>query len=805
LPPIERKRKLPQTDIGKITPIAIEEELKGSYLDYAMSVIVSRALPDIRDGLKPVQRRLLYALNQLGLKPNTPYKKSARVVGEVLGKYHPHGDDPVYEAMVRMAQDFSMRYILVDGQGNFGSVDDDPPAAMRYTEVRLAPIAVELLSDIEKGTVDFVPNFDASTTEPVVLPSRLPNLLINGSSGIAVGMTTNIPPHNLNEVMDAIALLIDNPQASLEEIMERIKGPDFPTAGLILGNEGIKSAYATGRGKVVLQAKAHIEELPKGRKRIIVTELPYQTNKSALVERIAQLVKDKRVEGIGEVRDESDRHGIRLIMELKREVKAEAILNQLYKHTPLRTAFFVNMLALVDGQPRLLSLKEILHHYIRFREEVITRRCQFELKRAQERAHILEGLKIALDNLDKVITIIRSSADTETAQKELMKGFSLSSSQAQAILEIPLKRLPRLEREKVVEEFTQVIKDIAYLEDLLLSPQKILHLVRQEAMELKQRYGDGRRTQIVEEVSEIEEEEEVRQVIFCLTPRGYLKKVSLELLRPKMALGEASLFTLGNSHDLLLLFSRGGKAFVIKASELNTENPRSAKGIHLSNLLPLDYQEITALFSLPKMEKGGLLILVTAQGEMKRMPLGELSSLRRSGVMVIDLKGRDELITAQVAGEGDEVILVSHQGKARRLPLNSLPLSQRRGRGVKVFNLDGDDKVVGMDVTSPDGYLLLITEAGYGKLTPVSQFPLQPRAKRGVRAFPLSPKTGQIGATEVVNSWEEIILLSSQGNTFRMEVKDIPLQDKERRGKRIVNLEAGERIISVAHFPKQES
>lgn len=493
--PQSKRKKKPS---NKIIPIAIEEELKSSYLDYAMSIIISRALPDVRDGLKPVQRRILFALNQLGLKPNSPFKKSARVVGEVLGKYHPHGDAPVYEAMVRMAQDFTMRYVLVEGQGNFGSIDGDPPAAMRYTEVRLSPIGLEMLSDIDKGTTDFIPNFDGTTTEPVVLPSPLPNLLINGSSGIAVGMATNIPPHNLGEVCDAIALLIDNPEATLDEIMEYIKGPDFPTGGIIEDREGIKLAYATGKGKIILKGKVEVEKTEKGKEQIVISEIPFQTNKSALIERIAQLVKEKRIEGIAEVRDESDRHGIRLVIELKRTASPQEVLEQLYNNTPLRSPFFINMLALVNGEPKVLPLKEILKHYIDFRYEVVSRRLRYEIEEAKERGYVLEGIKTALENLEQVIAIIRLSTDAASAQRNLIKAFSLSERQAQAILEIPLKRLSRLERGKIIEEISQTEKRIGYLEGIEKSPSKILQIIKEEVMELKKKYGDERRTRIMD-------------------------------------------------------------------------------------------------------------------------------------------------------------------------------------------------------------------------------------------------------------------------------------------------------------------
>ncbi|MFC1968840.1 DNA gyrase subunit A, partial [Chloroflexota bacterium] len=584
-------------ETGLIKPIDIEDEMRGSYLDYAMSVIVSRALPDVRDGLKPVHRRILYAMDGLGLHYTGPHKKSARIVGEVLGKYHPHGDASVYDAMVRMAQDFSMRYVLVDGQGNFGSVDNDPPAAMRYTEARMAKITEEIMSDIDKDTVAFVPNFDDSLKEPTVLPSRLPNMLVNGSSGIAVGMSTNIPPHNLGEVCDALAYLVDNPEATIDDLTRFIKGPDFPTAGVILGQEGIRDAYATGHGKVVVRAKAVVGESPRSeRHQILITELPYQVNKAALVERIAKLAREKKIEGIDELRDESDRHGMRIVIELKRGSQPQQVLNNLYKQTALQSAFFVNMLALVEGQPKVLSLKEALQHHISFRHEVITRRSQFDLRRAKERAHILEGLKIALDNLDKVIAVIRGSESADSARTNLMQNFNLSQVQAQAILDMQLRRLAALERQKIDEDYAEVLKTIAYLEDLLANPRKILFLIKEEVGELKAKYGDPRRTQVSEEQAvefRLEDLVPHEEVVVTLSNRGYLKRVPSQAYRQQhrggrgargMAMQEIDgvcHILLADTHDDMLFFTDRGRVFHLKCYEIPQDISRSGKGMPL--------------------------------------------------------------------------------------------------------------------------------------------------------------------------------------------------------------------------------
>lgn len=621
--------------LGKVKPVNIEDEMRSSYLDYAMSVITSRALPDVRDGLKPVHRRILYAMDDMGINHASPHKKSARIVGEVLGKYHPHGDTSVYEAMVRMAQDFSMRYMLVDGQGNFGSVDNDPPAAMRYTEARLARIAEEMLVDIDKDTVNFIPNFDDSLKEPVVLPTRLPNLLVNGSSGIAVGMATNIPPHNLGEVCDAISYLIDNPEATIDELTQFVKGPDFPTAGVILGQDGIKNAYATGHGRIVVRARAHVGDASEvGRRQIVVTELPYQTNKAALVEKIAELVKNKKISGISELRDESDRQGMRIVIELRKEVQPQQVLNNLYKYTSMQSAFFVNMLALVDGQPRVISLKEALQYYIDFRHEVVTRRSRFELKKAKGRAHILEGLKIALDLIDKVIATIRKSKTAEVARQELMAGFGLSQAQAQAILDMQLRRLANLERRKILDEYAEVVKNIAYLEDLLANPRRILALVKQEVDELKSENSDPRRTEISEQgAMEFGEEDLIphQRVVVTLSNRGFVKRVPSDKYKPQHRGGKGiigmvtreedavRLLVVADTHDNLLFFTNRGKVFCVKCHEIPSDSSRIAKGMAVINLFPVaENEKITAMVAVAEFKPDDYLLMATRGGGDKK-------------------------------------------------------------------------------------------------------------------------------------------------------------------------------------------
>ncbi len=809
--------------LGTVKPINIVDEMQGSYLAYAMSVIVSRALPDIRDGLKPVHRRILYAMNDMGLRHNTPHRKSARIVGEVLGKYHPHGDTSVYDAMVRMAQEFSMRYPLVDGQGNFGSVDNDPPAAMRYTEARLSRIAQEMLVDIEKDTVDFMPNFDDSLNEPKVLPTRLPSLLLNGSSGIAVGMATNIPPHNLGELCDAIALLIDNPDATIEELMEFIKGPDFPTAGIIMGQEGIRNAYATGHGKIVVRARANIENMHRAdRQQIVVTELPYQTNKAYLIETIAELVKAKKISGISDLRDESDRQGMRIVIELKKDTEPEQVLNNLWKYTAMQSAFFANMLALVSGQPRVISLKEGLTHYIDFRQEVITRRSRFELKEARARAHILEGLKIALDNIDRVIATIRRSETAEVARQSLMENFELTQIQAQAILDMQLRRLANLEARRILEEYAEVLKKISYLEDLLDNPRRILVLVQGEISNLRKDYADPRRTEISEQgVTHFRDEDLIphQRMVVPLSNRGYVKRVparayTLQHRGGKGIIGIVTreedavrILTVADTHDLLFFFTNRGKVFSLKCYELPVDASRVAKGQAVINLFPItEGEKVTAMVVAADFAQDVYLLMATAMGEVKKTAVKNFAAVRNSGIIAMDLESGDEQIAACLAGDADDIILVTQQGQSIRFPVSSLRTSSRTSGGVRAIRLAPGDRVVSMDYVRPDDYLLVVTSLGYGKLTPLAQYPCQRRAGSGVRTFKFVDKTGPVIAARVVAAEDQVMIISSEGIVTRTPVKEkdkrkgITTQGRSTQGVRLMRIDAKDEVVALASF-----
>ena len=799
-------------DIGAVKPIDIEEEMKSSYLDYAMSVIVSRALPDVRDGLKPVQRRILYATGELGLTHSNAHRKSARIVGDVMGKYHPHGDSPIYEAMVRMAQDFSLRYMLIDGQGNFGSVDNDPPAAMRYTEARLSLIAQEMLLDIDKETVDLVPNFDATLNEPTVLPSRLPNLLINGASGIAVGMATNIPPHNLGEIADAICYLIENPEATVDELTNFVRGPDFPTAGIIYGREGIDNAYATGKGKVLIRSRYSIEELPKGRHQIVVTELPYQVNKAGLVARIAELVKTKRIEGITELRDESDRQGIRVVIELRRDAQPEQVLNNLFKHTAMQSAFFINMLALIDRQPRVISLKTALQQYIAFRQDVIVRRSRFDLRHAKERAHILEGLKVALDHIDEVIDVIRRSPSADAARKNLMTSFSLTQVQAQAILDMQLRRLAALEREKLIEEYTEVLKTIAYLEDLLANPRKILFLVKEDIEEIKEKYGDPRRTEIVEEEPDEFSEEDLihhQKMIIVLTNRGYIKRMPIESYRVQhrggrgvmgIATREAEsvrLLLSADTLDTLLFFTDRGRVYSLKCYRVPQETSRTSKGIPLVKLISIEEKErVTEILAVTEFVPGDSMIMATSRGVIKRSAAESFASVRSNGLIAMRLGKGDELVAAKVAGKDSEVIIVTEVAHAIRFTLGGLRLASRTSGGVRAIHVAPEDRLVAMDIVSPDAYLMVITKTGYGKCTLLSRYRIQSRGGTGVKT--LSSKVGSVVAARVINTDDEVMILTAQGVILRMQGANIPTQGRIRRGASLMKPDEGDEVISIA-------
>jgi len=812
--------------VGNVKDIKIDEEVKSSYLDYAMSVIVSRALPDVRDGLKPVHRRILYAMQGLGLYHSGPHKKSARVVGEVLGKYHPHGDSSVYDAMVRMAQSFSMRHTLVDGQGNFGSVDNDPPAAMRYTEVRLETIAEHMLADLDKDTVDFMPNFDDSLQEPVVLPSRLPNLLVNGSSGIAVGMATNIPPHNLSEVCDALSYLIDNPDAGVDELMKYVKGPDFPTGGIILGKDGIVSAYATGHGKVLVRAKAYYEESTTGRQQIIVTELPYQTNKAALVEKIAELVKDKKIAGISDLRDESDRDGMRVVIELKKEAQSRQVLNALYKYTAMQSSFFVNMLALVDGQPRVISLKEALQYFLDFRHEVLTRRTKFELKGAQDRAHILEGLKKALDFIDEVIKTIRQSRSAEDARKELMSNFELTQIQAQAILDMQLRRLASLERQKIIDEYEAILKTISYLEDLLNNPRKMMVLVKDELGELKSKSGKARKTEIsIQEALDFSEEDLIphQRMVVTLSERGFVKRVpsksfTLQHRGGKGIIGMVTrerdavrFLVIGDTHDTLLFFTDKGKVFCTKCHEVPLDISRISKGQAVINLFPIPQGErIAAIIAVSEFKEDSFLLMATAKGEVKKTAVSSFSAVRSSGLIAMDLDKDDSLVAVCQGQETDDVLIITQKGQSIRFPISELRTSLRASGGVCGIKLEKEDRVVSMDVAEKGSFVLTVTSGGHGKLTPIDDYPLQHRAGSGVITFKIAGKTGDVAAARAVTPDQQVMIVSANGIITLTPVKEkdprqgITVQGRSTQGVRLMKLEGNDSVVAITAYDGED-
>lgn len=796
--------------IGKIRPVNIEDEMRNSYLDYAMSVIVARALPDVRDGLKPVHRRILFAMSEMGLRYNTPTKKSARIVGEVLGKFHPHGDGPVYDAMVRMAQDFSMRYMLVDGQGNFGSIDDDPPAAMRYTEARLTHIAEQMLVDIDKNTVDFGPNFDDSMKEPMVLPSRLPNLLVNGSSGIAVGMATNIPPHNLGEICEALVHLLDNPDAPNDSLLQFVKGPDFPTGGVILGEDGIQSAYATGKGRIIVRAKAYIDN---NRRQIIVNEIPYQVNKAALVEKIADLVNDKKITGIGDLRDESDRQGIRVVIELKRDAQPELVLNHLYKLTSMQTTFPVNMLALVDGQPRVISLKEALEQFINFRREVITRRSKFELKGAKERAHVLEGLRTALDNIDKIIAIIRSSPTPDVARQGLMGNFALSRIQADAILEMPLRRLAGLERQKILDELAELLKAISYLEDLLAKPARIFGVIKQETLELKDKFGDERRTEINKEgVVDFKEEDLIphQEMAVIITNRGFIKRVPAKAYKEQHRGGKGiigmttreedavRLLEVADTHDYLLLCSNRGRIFSLKCYEVPPDTSRVSKGTAVINLFAIPQDErITDMVIITEFTPNAYLLMVTRHGEVKKTSLDKFAAVRSSGLICMDVEKGDEIVAARTATEQDDVVMVTRKGQSIRFGVDSIRTSLRTSGGVKGIKLGGGDEVVGMGIAYPGSYVLVVTTEGHGKATPIDQYPKQQRAGSGVRTIKLVEKTGNLADAKVIKLNQKVMIVTANGQVTRTPAKEIPVLGRSTQGVILMRLDEGDHVVGV--------
>lgn len=808
-------------EVSTVRQIDIDQEMRTSYIDYAMSVIVARALPDARDGFKPVHRRILYAMMDMGMRSNAAYKKSARIVGEVLGKYHPHGDQAVYDSMARMAQDFSMRYMLVDGQGNFGSIDGDPPAAMRYTEARMDIMAEEMVLDIDKNTVDFLDNFDGSLQEPSVLPARLPNMLLNGSSGIAVGMATNIPSHNIKEVCKALIYMIENQNTiddvTVEDLIQLIPGPDFATGGIIVGTEGIIQAYSTGKGKITVQGRAQIEELRGNRYQIRITEIPYQVNKTTLIERIADLVRSGKFSEISDLRDESDRNGMRIIIELKRNSQPKRILNRLYKFTQLQSTFGINMLALVDGEPRLLPLKRALQIFINHRVDVITRRSQFELKKAKERAHILEGLLIALANLNEVIKTIRNSADSNAAKKNLMGRFELSDIQAQAILDMQLRRLSQLEREKIQDEHKELIELIAYLEDLLAHPRKILGLINEDLTEVSRKYGDPRRTLIVKgNAEDLTDEDLVSDVaaLVTITRNNYIKRVSPRVYRIQKRGGKGVIGQNVKDEDqieilipcralhTLLFFSDRGKVYSERVFELN-ESRRTDKGMPIVNLLALEPNErITTAISVPDFKAAEFITLATEKGRMKRMPLSEFESVRMSGLIAINIKDGDRLGWAQLTSGEDELIMVTAGGNALRIKESDIRSMGRAAAGVVGIRLNPRDRLTSMEVVRPKAHLLVVTEKGYGKRTLLKNFRTQGRATKGVATIDLKmlPKIGKIAAARVVGKGDQITLISNNGIMLRLNVDKILSSGRITKGSKLMNLDKGDRVASIGRI-----
>ncbi len=799
---------------GKIDLVDIEDEMKSSFMDYAMSVIISRALPDVRDGLKPVHRRVLFAMYDMGMYPGRPFKKCARIVGEVLGKYHPHGDMAVYETMVRLAQEFSSRYELVEGHGNFGSIDGDSPAAMRYTEARLSKLAMEMLRDIDKDTVDFGPNFDETLQEPAVLPSRLPNLLVNGSSGIAVGMATNIPPHNLKEVINATIAAIDKPDISAKELMKAVKGPDLPTGGLIMGREGIKEAYETGRGSMKVRGRAHIEEMKSGKNRIIISEVPFQVNKARLTEKIAELVREKKIQDITDLRDESDRSGMRLVIELKREAIPQIVLNNLFKHTQLEITFGIIMLALVDGVPRVLPLPQMLRHYINHQTEVVIRRTKFELAKAEERAHILAGLLVALKNLDEVISIIRKSKEVAEAKSRLTKRFALSEKQAEAILDMKLQKLTALEREKIEIEHKELLERIEYLKGVLADENKVLQIIKEELVEIRDRYGDARRTEITASATDIDIEDLIAEekMVITITHSGYVKRLPVTTYRRQKRGGRGVLgmelkeddfvehLFITSTHDYIMFFTSKGKVYRVKAHELPLGS-RQSKGQALVNLLPLSSGgEARAVIATRKFEQDRFLIMATKNGLVKKTTLAEYDSSRKEGLIAITLREKDELISVKLTDGKQDVILVTQKGQAIRFKEEGARPMGRISMGVKGISLTRGDCLVGMDIATEDAELFVITENGYGKRTPISKYPQQARGGKGVKTIKLVSSRGHIVSQRVVKKNHELMIVSSEGIVLRVPAKDIPTMGRNTQGVKIMNIMGKDKVGALARM-----
>ena len=800
-------------------PVYIEDEMKKSYMSYAMSVIIGRALPDVRDGLKPVHRRILFAMHEMGVEWNKPYKKSARVVGDVIGKYHPHGDVAVYDAITRMVQDFSLRYPLIDGQGNFGSIDGDAPAAMRYTEVRMARLSGAILSDIEKETVDWGPNYDDSLKEPLVMPAAFPNLLVNGSSGIAVGMATNMPPHNLSEVIDAIVHLINKPEATINELMKFIPGPDFPTAGFIHGREGIKEAYTTGRGIIQMRARTIVEKNPRtNRQAIVITEIPYQVNKTKLIEKIAELVRDKKIEGISDIRDESDREGMRIVVELKRDEVSEVILNNLFLHTQMQGTFGVINLSIVDGQPRILNLRELLRQFIRFRKEVVTRRTIFELKKAKERAHILEGLKIAIDNLDEVITLIRKSKGPQEAKDGLIKRFKLSEIQAQAILDMKLQRLTALEREKIVEEYKEILKLIKRLEELLASEKLLMEVVVDELKEIKKQFGDERRTEIIEKTGEITMEDIIAEedMVVTVTHGGYIKRnpTSLFRIQRRGGKGKTGMTTreedfvealfVASTHSYILFFTNKGKVYSLKVYDI-PQAGAAAKGKAIVNILNLTQDEkITAFLPVKEFAEGKFIVMATKYGVIKKTDLQAFSNIRSGGIIALGLDEGDELIATRLTDGSKEIFIGTREGQAIRFNEEQVRDMGRTARGVRAINLAKEDAVVSMEALEEGKTILTVTERGYGKRTEIKEYRSQLRGGMGIINIKVTEKNGMVAGIAQVNTEDELVITTNIGKIIRIAMKDVSVIGRNTQGVKLIGVEKDERVTGIAPIAEKE-
>ena len=808
----------PRTEFAqRLIPVDLESEMKKSFISYAMAVIITRALPDVRDGLKPVHRRIIYAMHELGMTPDKPFRKSARIVGDVLGKYHPHGDSAVYDAMVRLAQDFSTRYMLVEGQGNFGSVDGDGAAAMRYTEARMSKIAQEMVADLDKETVDFVPNFDETLMQPSVMPCRYPNLLVNGSSGIAVGMATNIPPHNLGEVIDGVICLIDNPQATLKDLMEHIKGPDFPTGGIIMGRQGIYEAYSTGRGRIVTRARTEIEQMSATRARIVVTEIPYMVNKARLVEKIAELVHERRIEGISDIRDESDRGGMRIVIELKKDVNAAVVLNYLYKHTQLQESFGAIMLALVDGEPKVLSLHQMLYHYLEHQKEVTTRRTRYDLDKAEARAHILEGLLKALDHIDEIVRTIRESESTNAARDALMARFDFSEKQAQAILDMRLARLTGLERERLQEEYAELEKTIAGLRAILADEQLLLSVVRGELLEVRRKYADERRTEIASVAEEIDPEDLIQEedMVVTLTHFGYVKRLPTSTYRSQNRGGKgvsgmstreedyAEQLLVMSTHEDLMFFTNRGRVYQIKCYEI-PEAGRTARGTAIVNLLQLEGGEkVTAMIRIPAGAQENYLIMATRLGLIKKTALSEFQNLRRTGLIAIVLREEDELMGVELTDGEQQILLATRGGMAIRFGEGDIRAMGRVSMGVKSMDLAEGDEVVGLAVYEEGAHVLSVTENGYGKRTEIDDYRLQSRGGKGILAMKLSERSGKLAAQLIVHPDEDLMLITDDGVIIRLPVDGIPVLGRNTQGVRIMRVAGERRVVGVTRVARE--